>query len=405
VNGRVRLGDVADVFNGKTPSKAEQRDRGHPVLKVRDVDEHGRHRGTTLSFVDHDLAAKYRSKLVKAGDTLILNAAHNADYVASKIYFARDEAAGSLATGEWLLVRPRADGANAAYLNFWLRSGQARDAIRFLVKGIHLYPKDVADLELVLPALSGQRRIVDLLSRAEGIVRLRRQAQQKAASIVPALYLDMFGDPATNSKNLPTEQIDNLCTLVRGSSPRPQGDPRFFGGPVPRLMIADITRDGTYVTPRIDSLTEEGATKSRPMKHGEVVMAVSGAVGLPAILTVDACIHDGFVGFRDLSREITPEFFYNYLVALRHFSRTQAVGATFQNLKTEQIRTWQVPRPSAAAQQRFAELAASARSIEVQQVAALGNAGAIFQALLAQSFPGECQTPDFVADRGEAVPS
>ena len=34
-----------------------------------------------------------------------------------------------------------------------------------------------------------------------------------------------------------------------------------------RLMVADITRDGMYATPRIDSLTEEGATKSRPMKR------------------------------------------------------------------------------------------------------------------------------------------
>jgi len=54
-------------------------------------------------------------------------------------------------------------------------------------------------------------------------------------------------------------KLGNLCDVVRGSSPRPKEDPRFYGGSVPRLMVADLTRDGRLATPRIDSLTEEGA--------------------------------------------------------------------------------------------------------------------------------------------------
>ena len=92
-------------------------------------------------------------------------------------------------------------------------------------------------------------------------------------------------------------RLGNLCEIVRGSSPRPKEDPRFNGGSVPRLMVADVTRDGKYVTPRIDSLTKEGAALSRPMQKGDLVIAVSGNPGLPAILEIDACIHDGFVAF------------------------------------------------------------------------------------------------------------
>jgi hypothetical protein len=50
----------------------------------------------------------------------------------------------------------------------------------------------------------------------------------------------------------PVVELAQISTIVRGSSPRPQGDPKLFGGPIPRLMVADITRDGMYVTPRID---------------------------------------------------------------------------------------------------------------------------------------------------------
>jgi restriction endonuclease S subunit len=122
------------------------------------------------------------------------------------------------------------------------------------------------------------------------------------------------------------------------------------------------------------------------MKTGEVVMAVSGAVGLPAILSVDACIHDGFVGFRSLSDEVSSEYFYNFLAAYRRLSIGQAVGATFQNLKTDQVRAWLVPLPTRAKQAEFNRVAADMRSLEKQQAVATATAQAIFDALLAQVF-------------------
>ena len=82
----VLIGEVAQIFNGKTPSKSEQRSHGHPVLKIKDVSDLGEFRGTFASFVDHDLADAYASKRLCEGDTLILNAAHNADYVGSKTF-------------------------------------------------------------------------------------------------------------------------------------------------------------------------------------------------------------------------------------------------------------------------------------------------------------------------------
>jgi hypothetical protein len=385
------LGDVAEVTTGNPAPQApgDFAADGEPFVRMQDVGRE--HRTKSLMCTTDQLAvgvpARFGLRRFPKGTLLIpksgasVNLNHRA-LLGTDAYVVSHLAA----------VIPDTTVVEPEFLYYWSLTYDPRHQAQ--TTSLPSLPTSLIKAATVpLPSLAEQRRIVDLLSRAEGIVRLRRQAQQKAASIVPALYLDMFGDPATNSKHLPTEQLDSLCTLVRGSSPRPQGDPRFFGGPVPRLMIADITRDGAYVTPRIDSLTEEGASKSRPMKRGEVVMAVSGAVGLPAILAVDACIHDGFVGFRELSQEVMPEFFYNYLVALRHFSRTQAVGATFQNLKTEQIRVWQVPRPSAAAQRRFAELAESARAIEAQQTAAVVKADAMFHALLAQVFQPSSTRP------------
>jgi len=53
---------------------------------------------------------------------------------------------------------------------------------------------------IILPPLKEQRRIVDILNHASSIKRLRDDAKAKAREIIPALFVEMFGDPASNPK-------------------------------------------------------------------------------------------------------------------------------------------------------------------------------------------------------------
>jgi type I restriction enzyme, S subunit len=130
------------------------------------------------------------------------------------------------------------------------------------------------------------------------------------------------------------------------------------------------------VTPRIDTLTAEGAKKSRPMKRGDVVIAVSGQPGVPCILNANACIHDGFVGLRDLDvSRLQPEYLYYYLTHIRERSGFRAVGAIFKNLTTHQIAALQIPLPPLAEQKRIAAILDKADAIrrKRQQAIALSE--------------------------------
>lgn len=132
-----------------------------------------------------------------------------------------------------------------------------------------------------------------------------------------------------------------------------KGDPRYYGGPVPRLLIADITRDGKYVTPQLDSLTLEGEKLSRPMPSGSLVLAISGSYGVPAFLAVDACIHDGFIGFRDVSEEVDPEYLYMVMLFRRPYFDDVARDSGLKNLTTHHLKSLIVPLPPLAEQRRI----------------------------------------------------
>jgi type I restriction enzyme, S subunit len=164
------------------------------------------------------------------------------------------------------------------------------------------------------------------------------------------------------------ELLGNICEVVRGSSPRPQGDKRYYGGKIPRLMIADVTRDKKYVTPIIDSLTEEGAAKSRPMKKGDLIIAVSGDPGRVCFLNVDACIHDGFVGLRNLDEsKYDKEFLYYYLTFFKSSMKHRAYGAIFQNITTDILKGIKIPKLSISAQNNIAKLASKAENLIAQR--------------------------------------
>jgi len=206
--------------------------------------------------------------------------------------------------------------------------------------GLQRVPRDYVENFLIpLPPLEVQKEIV---AEIEGYQKVIDGARAVIDNYKPQIPVD---------PEWPIVEIDSISTIVRGSSPRPQGDPKFFGGPVPRLMVSDITRDGMYATPQVDSLTELGASKSRPMNKGDVVITVSGNPGLPTILAIDACIHDGFVGLRDLNKEVQSEFLYFALLALHANHGAQSVGAVFKNLTTDQIRKFEIALPSRAIQQ------------------------------------------------------
>jgi type I restriction enzyme S subunit len=346
-----------------------------------------------LSFVDCDLAAKYSRKWVKAGDTLILNAAHNADYVASKTYFAGEEAVGSLPTGEWLLVRPNIDAAHPAYVNYWFRSSRARDSVRFLVKGIHLYPKDVADLEVALPAMAEQRRIVDLLARAEGIVRLRREAQQKAAELIPAILIDMFGDPATNPQAWPRHPLSAVAEVISGVAKGRKLNPGE-AVELPYMRVANV-KDGYLDLTEVKTIEiKRGEVEKLLIRPGDLLMTEGGdpdKLGRAALWAgeLEACVHQNHV-FKVRSDRACLSPAYLRALAGSAYGKAYFLGVAkkttgIASINKTQLSAFPVPLPPLELQRAFERCVQSAESILNQQVEALNKATAVFDAILSQS--------------------
>lgn len=359
---------------------------GYPFLTVKDVSDAGLDfDGCARISKDDFFAADSGNSAPKTGDVLF-----SKDGTVGKVHVVKTVEPFAVLSS-LAILRP-ASCVDPDYLGHVLRFPEVLEealkrktgsAIRRIVLS------DLKQIQIPLPSIEEQRRIATILDKADALRTKRREAFAHLERLANSIFVELFGDPVRNEKNWPTKAVSEICELVRGSSPRPQGDPKYFGGPVPRLMVADITRDGWLVTPRIDSLTIEGAKRSRPVKTGTVVMAVSGNVGLVSRLAVDACVHDGFVAFKSLDEAIcTPE----YLLALLHYSKskheTSKAGAIFINLTTTDIKEMDLPLPPHAQQRKYGVLLTSVNELKRRIEASCQAADSLFGSLQHRAFCG-----------------
>ena len=180
-------------------------------------------------------------------------------------------------------------------------------------------------------------------------------------------------------------QVGEIARVIRGASPRPKGDPRYYGGKVPRLMVSDVTRDGKYVTPKTDFLTEEGAKLSRPMPAGSLTVVCSGTVGVPSFLAVDACIHDGFLALDNISDTCDKEYLYYTFSRLQQdFDSAATHGGVFTNLTTETLRTFKIPLPTVPEQKKIAAILSSVDEAIASTQAVIDQTRKVKQRLLQQ---------------------
>jgi type I restriction enzyme S subunit len=387
----VAVSEVAEVFNGKTPSKAEQRAAGHPVLKVKDLTALGGFTGRFDSFVDAELAQKHRAKWARPGDTVILNAAHNASHVASKAALLSADVEGALLTGEWLVVRPDESTVDHRYVHYWLTCPSVRTALKSAVKGIHLYPRDVASLQIPLPSFHEQRRVSAILDHADALRAKRRRVLTHLDALTHSIFNDMFADARA------TSTVEAEASLIRTGP---------FGS---QLLHSEFVEQGIAVLGLDNVVGNEFRWGERrfitPAKYeklkrytvspGDVLISIMGTTGRCVVVPDDiptAINTKHICAITPDSTHLDSTFLraaFLWHPQSRAHLRRQTKGSIMDGLNMGIIKAMPIPVPPLSEQREFAERARQVIAVRDRATSAGSADDELFASLQSRAFRGE----------------
>ncbi|MCR5064108.1 MAG: restriction endonuclease subunit S, partial [Treponema sp.] len=220
------------------------------------------------------------------------------------------------------------------------------------------------------PTLAEQQRIVN---RIETMFAKLDQAQEKAQAVLDSfetrkaaiLHKSFTGQLTANwrkANGVPDDsweekKIGEICTVVRGGSPRPAGDPKYYDGSIPFMKVADITgNDSKYVYSTEYTIKEAGLHKTRMVDSGTLLLTNSGAtLGVPAITKIKTTFNDGIAAFLNLPEESNLYFYYFWASKTTEL-RTINMGAAQPNLNIDIISNIIAPVPTSSEQQEIVRI-------------------------------------------------
>lgn len=379
------LGEVCSITTGGTPARTQPGyfDGGIPWVKIGDM-ANGvvRHTEETLSQSGLDNSS---AKIFPRGTVLVSIFATIGRTAILELDAATNQAIAGITPSEAI---------DSNYLRYYLDSKHSE--LNSLARGVaqpNINQRILRSLQIPLSSLPEQRRIVDRLSRAEGIVRLRREAQRKAAELVPALFLDMFGNPASNPKGWPVVALGELLSEspVLGTMAKPSAKPaRWLDLRVANIQDGQLTlEDRKWLDLREEEI-ERFALGGGDVLLARAIGSLDHLGKAIVVYPTGEWTFDSHLMRVRLDQELLlPIVFKAFLESeggRKEFLSYTRQSAVQFNINGKELRKIRIPVPRIELQHQFAAKADAVLAIASQQAAALATAQATFDALLHQAF-------------------
>lgn len=149
--------------------------------------------------------------------------------------------------------------------------------------------------------------------------------------------------------------LGDLAEIVRGASPRPIQDPKWFdeSSEIGWLRISDVTEQNGRIHHLEQHISEAGQAKTRVLTEPHLLLSIAATVGKPLVNYVKTGVHDGFLIF--MNPKFDLEFMFQWLESYRDkWSRYGQPGSQV-NLNSDLVKNQSISIPSMDEQQKLGE--------------------------------------------------
>jgi len=234
---------------------------------------------------------------------------------------------------------------NPKYVKYYCRSKQYNDWVQSFNTGStrgNINAQTFGNMEIPLPERKQQDYLVSILEPIDEKIKNNKQVndnlQQQAAALFESWFVNYDPWDGVQPSEWENAPLGSFVEIKRGGSPRPIQDFLSDSG-LRWLKISDVTSlSSPFVLEIKEHIKEEGLRKTVFLHAGELVLSNSATPGIPKILDVDTCIHDGWLYFP--KSELSKYYLYLFFKHIRKELVALGNGSVFTNLKTDILKAF-----------------------------------------------------------------
>jgi type I restriction enzyme S subunit len=286
------------------------------------------------------------------------------------------------------VLRPKVE-AEVKYLYYYLSQLHITDA------GYSRHYKYLKQSEVVLPPLEEQKRIADILDRAEALRAKRRAALAQLDELVQSIFIDMFGDPVTNPKSWDTTKLGECTEFITSGS---RGWAKYYSETGEKFIRIQNVRNGRLDFSDIQLVEPPTTAESirTKVKDGDLLISITADLGRTAVVDEKTALEGAYINqhlaLTRLNKKIVdPVFVSQYLESeggKRQFSSLDQKGVK-SGLNFENVKSLEFYLPPLDMQKEFSLKIATLENLKVSHKSSLAELDELFASLQYRAFRGE----------------
>lgn len=279
------------------------------------------------------------------------------------------------------VLRSKDSNANYKYLYYALKSAKIPDT------GYNRHFKWLKKIQINYPDNNRQEEIVKILDKVSDIIKNRETELSVLDELIKARFVEMFGDPKSNSFGFDKMMLKDTCKVVTGNTPS-RSVAEYYGDYIEWIKTDNIVPGLLNPTKATESLSEKGMEIGRTVDRNSILMAcIAGSIA--SIGRV--CITDRMVAFNQQINAIIPKR-YNilFLYVLLQISKDYLVEEINMALKgilsKSKLEKKEFIVPPMEMQNQFAEFVEKIHKSKVTIQKALDDTKLLFDSLMQKNF-------------------
>lgn len=216
---------------------------------------------------------------------------------------------------------------------------------------------DLADYELDLPPIDEQRILADKLWAAYRLKESYKKLLTATQEMVKSQFIEMFGDPMTNSKGWSEHgKINKYAQIILGSTPNSK-EASYWDGDIKWITPAEMTEESYYIYDTERHITEEGVKSASLtlLPYRSVLFSTRAPIGKVGLVGSPMYCNQGFKNFI-CGNQLNPVYLYYSLIYKREYLVSLGTGTTFKELSKKTVEGLELAIPPIYLQEQFEKI-------------------------------------------------